>query len=162
MKIPGFTAEASLGRGRFFRARRTSERNFAVNAVNPFITVGGGGGGGPAQCPAGSDSWCIDCSDDVRNIVCSEWGQGGDLQCCDDPPCVVVNGGRPIIDCTIPSVAGTCYECGLGGSSACCLFPDCEIILPPRTLPPPGCFSFRGRIICNGAGPTTFSNSPVR
>jgi hypothetical protein len=143
INIPGFTAEASLGSAGMFRARRVDNRMLATNTVRPAIIVDGGGG---FECFP-DDFNCVDCTDDITNIVCEECNAGGQGQCCQDPTICNVH-RRAIVDCSNPVQAGVCSECYQGGGLICCLTPPCNIIPPPRTLPPPTCFRSGGRMIC--------------
>jgi hypothetical protein len=137
--LPGFTAEASLGRSGITRAVRSSGAP-ATNTVSPAL-VGQGGGGGFYCSP--DDFTCVDCRDDIDNMLCEECNAGGNLQCCADPnDCTVYQ--RPTLDCTNPLNAA-CIECGMGGEIFCCLEP-CNPTPPPRT--PPNCYRVGGREIC--------------
>ena len=84
MRIPSFTAEQSLvDRIVAFRLHpRPSDTTQAAGAIRPALTVGEGGVGD--RCGENREN-CVDCGDDVQNIVCRECGQGGDLHCCSDP-----------------------------------------------------------------------------
>lgn len=148
--IPGFTAEASLGSVGSFRTRRANKETLAIGTVRPALPRGGGG----LSC-APDEPNCVDCNDDVENIVCAECNAGGTLQCCDDPESCEVN-LRQTVDCTDPVTARTCWECGQGGPTACCFLPTCNII--PSTALPPNCFRLGGRVICNFGIPITLGN----
>lgn len=157
MRLPIQTV--GVHRGWHSRTRRPN--NNARSAMKRFtaaITVSGGGGGGIlTHCPP--DVPCIDCADDVRNIICAECGNGGDLQCCDSTlGCLVANNNRDVIDCTDPLMANACFECGLGGHIGCCILGNCTII-PPLTRPPI-CFQAGGRMFCS-LPEATLSNFPL-
>jgi hypothetical protein len=158
MNIPGFNAEASLGSVVIFGTRRANKGTLATETVSPAIQTGPGGGGGYYCSP--DDPNCVDCTDDVENIVCAECNAGGSLQCCQDPIFCVAN-PRPTIDCTDPVTAKVCIECDPrlatpGGGFFCCIRPPCNVI-PPRTLPPT-CIRVGARVICGFGVPTTFAN----
>jgi hypothetical protein len=157
MNIPGFNAEASLASVGIFRARRANKGTLATDTVRPAIQTGPGGGSGFHCSP--DDPNCVDCTDDVENILCAECNAGGSLQCCQDPIFCVAN-PRPTLDCTDPVNAKVCIECGApsgpGVGLICCPRQGCNVI-PPRTRPPT-CVRVGARVICGFGVPTTFAN----
>lgn len=147
--LPGFTAEASCDRVPSFGAGRVNDRMLATRSVRPALTVIQGGGGGGFSCSLDDDT-CVDCRDDIENIVCQECGQGGNIQCCkDDDNCDVYV--RPTINCNDPLNGELCIECGASGAPGagwiCCTNPPCNVIPPGRTQPPT-CFPVGGGRIC--------------
>lgn len=149
--IPGFSAEASLGAASICRTQASKEGSLSTVTVRAAISTGGGGsGGGGFQCFP-DDPNCVDCSDDIDNVVCAECNTGSDIPCCADPgSCVVVN-QRPTVDCTDSLMNRACRECNPNGYVTCCWDPRGCNIIPSRTQPPT-CFRVGGRMICNLSG----------
>jgi len=151
MNIPGFTAEASLGGVGIFRVRRLNKGTLATGTVRPALIRNGGGGG--FHCSP-DDSNCVDCDDDIDNIICAECQAGGSLQCCQDPELCAAN-PRPTLNCGDPSNAH-CLECAQEWSPEvfpCCLARACNVI--PASALPPHCFRLGGRTICIPGLPIT-------